>query len=134
MTLLSMRRAAALLFVLTAFVATGCDSNDVPSIGGTYVGTETSEGVTSTITLDIPDTEAGSFAYTGTISATGGGITLTVPVTGTGTFNAPNLTMTLVTTFEGETETAQLMGTASASGDSITLQDGEGVSVTLNRQ
>jgi hypothetical protein len=118
---------------------TGCDSNspedDVPSIGGMYIGTSTEDGVETTFALDIPATDAGSFTLGDESEASGEveGVTVSIPLTGTGTYDHPDIAITMTYTVADETFTEQVDGTASASGDILRLEDEDGATLTLTR-
>jgi hypothetical protein len=133
-------RFAALLALLVLPLVSGCDSNepDTPSIGGLYSfsSVDPDDGTTSRATFDIPTTESGTFTLgsrsvlSGTLSD---GTTVSFPVTGSGTYDYPNIQMTVRVSAGGETQTDNLTGTVSASGSSITVRDSDGVTLLLTR-
>lgn len=125
---------AALAFALTL---AGCDSGsadtDALSIGGTYSGTQTVDGLDQTMSLTIPTTESGGFAFTGEVAAQIDSFTVSIPLTGTGTYDHPDLSLTVTATIDGDPDTEQISGTVSASGDILTLDDGD-ITFSLTRE
>ena len=124
-----MRRAPLLLLLLAT---AACDSggDEAPRLAGLYVATSTDGGVTATITLDVT-ASAGAFTL-GPRSAyriEGPGGSAEGAVAGTGTYDPPALTISVDETDLGDgvvLDATTLTGTASASGDALTLAaDGE---------
>lgn len=129
----------AVLFLLggLSFGTMGCDSSDPdtsPSIGGAYMGTETYEGTTSTIRLDIPGTRSGSFDFVGQISVREEGVTVSFDAAGNGTYDHPDITMNVTVEAAGTQNSVQWSGTVSTSGDILTLSAAGGPQFRLTRQ
>ena len=108
------------LVALLALGLAACDSNDAEfEIGGTYSGvTEdlrgTDSGTFTTLTIDVPETQSGgSFRFEGQVVETGGFDQVIDVVGGTGTYDHPEVTLTV----RGETS----RGTVSDDGEAITL-------------
>lgn len=101
-----------------------------------YVASETVDGTVGTISLDIPPTETGTFTLgeESEFSAVVEGITLSAELTGTGSYDFPDITMTLSYEIAGEPYTGQVSGTVSGSGDILRLEDSEGEELSFTRQ
>lgn len=127
-------RFALLTVAVTALALTGCDSGDsAPSLGGTYTAATVEDGVPVTMTMEIEETDGGSFDVTGDISGSDNGVTVSFDFDGTGTYDFPDVTMTL-TLDVPDTDSETLTGTVSASGEILTVEDDEGTTLTLTRQ
>ena len=134
----SFARLFALIVLCTGLTMVGCDSsdseNDNPSIGGTYTSTITEDGETTTFELTFPNIESGAFDFSGTASSMSEGVTVSVPVTGSVTYDFPCISMNLTFTVAGSTNSEQVSGTVSSSADLMTLTDSAGDTITFRRQ
>lgn len=127
-------RLALLTVAVAALALTGCDSGDsAPSLGGTYTAASVEDGVPVMMTMEIDETNGGSFDVTGNVSGSDSGVTVSFDFDGTGTYDFPDVTMTL-TLDVPDTDSTTLTGTVSASGDLLTVEDDEGTTLTLTRQ
>ncbi|MEP0545451.1 MAG: hypothetical protein ABJF88_00815 [Rhodothermales bacterium] len=131
------------LLLVPALALTGCDSTDDEdengnaTFGGTYEGRYIDPNDNTLIALEIPDTASGSFAFTGTSTLhTDRPNPTTSSYTGTGTYNHPNLALTIEDEFGQET----IGGTVSDDRDTITITtiteggEAEAFDVVLRRQ
>ena len=133
-----MRHLAYLL--VASFALAACDSggDDAPALSGVYVASETNGGITGTLRLGI-STSGGAFTLGSgsTYRIEGSGGSAEAAVTGSGTYDYPALTLRLDEADLGEgftLDAATFTGTASASGDVLTLTSSDGDSLTLRRQ
>ena len=131
-------RLFTLLALCTGLALTGCDSNDsdndTASIGGTYTATATMDGMTGTFELAFPNVDSGSFTLSGTFAFVQEGVTVSVPITGDGTYDFPDISMNLMATVAGTTDSSPVSGTVSSSADIMTLTDEDGETLTFRRQ
>jgi hypothetical protein len=126
------------LLLLFLFVA-GCDSNDddgPPEIEGTYTASFQDGNTSGTYRLVIPATDSGSFGLgsdSELAADVAGGGTVNAPITGTGTYDYPNVSITLNINFAGGTESFTVTGTVSESANTMTLRDAEGAELLFSR-
>ena len=122
-------RAFSLLLALPALALVGCDSGDAGlPLSGTYTGSAFFAGDSfDTLSLVIPSTESGSFAFSGTYEIEGGG---TFDVTGTGVYDHPSATIDAAFLETGEE--FGFTGVVSDFRDEIRV-DSEGLTFTLQR-
>jgi hypothetical protein len=94
---------------------TGCDSSDsAPEIGGRYLGSAVTGGITVAYQMEIPPSTGGAFTWSGSFQF---GTAGPEPIGGPGSYAYPSLTLT----DDGES----LTGTVSADGDELTFVDPE---------
>ena len=132
-----MRRLTCL--ALLALTLTACDSggDDAPRLAGLYVATSSDGGITATIGLDVT-ASPGAFTLGSRSSyrIQGPGGSAEAAVAGAGTYDPPALTIRVEETDLGDgfvLDAVTLTGTASASGDMLTLT-ADGETLTYRRQ
>ena len=107
-------RALALALAVAALPA--CDSTADNALEGVYTASISDADGLTIITITIDEAvESGAFDVSGTATTDG----IAVSFSGTGTYNPPNVSMTV--TLFGETDTIE--GTVSDDGSTITIDD-----------
>jgi hypothetical protein len=135
-----MRRFPILLLLALTVAACDSGSDDAPRLSGLYIFSKTETDFTppATVTLALDlSTSAGSFTLgSGSYYRISGAETAQATVTGSGTYAPPSITLRLDAIDLGEgfvIDAATFTGTASASGDVLTLTS-DGETLTLRRQ
>jgi hypothetical protein len=127
------------LLLCAGLALPACDSNApddrAPTIGGLYTTSATQDGVTATVTLDVPSTREGAFTLgeRSAVAYAQGGTTLSFEVTGSGTYDFPDITLNATAHVGDAPQSGQWTGTVSASGGTITVHDEEGTEYVLTR-
>ena len=129
-------RTRSFLLVCFLLVLPACDSEEITTsfesvpIGGVYTGATTVDGMVRDYTFTFPATTGGSFTWSGTVDSED--FPETLAVGGTGAYDHPDLTLTETT----RDEPAEITGSVSADGETITLEgdeNGQPVTLTIRR-